>query len=107
MPSYGIANAMKDWDSGISLSAGGIIWNAAFIAGLVTIMAAGELLTVIAALLWSLTGLLHAPAFVAWGIGLTGGLVGLWLCWRLYRSAYRGECDLAAAERAAAAAGHN
>lgn len=98
---------MKETNAGIGVPSGGIIWKAALIAALVTILAAGELLTVIAALLWSLTGLLHAPAGVAWGIGLIGALVGLWLCWRLYRSAYRGECELAAAKRAIGGAGHH
>lgn len=69
------------------------------IAALVTILAAGELMTVNAALLWSVTGLLHAPAAVAWGLGFIGALAGLWLCWRLFCSAYRAECACDAADR--------
>lgn len=89
---------MNHVDGKFDRPAAGIVWNAAVIAALVTILAAGELVTVHAALLWSVTGLLHAPAAVAWGLGVLGALAGLWLCWRLFCSAYRAECACDAAD---------
>ncbi|NBC34799.1 MAG: hypothetical protein GVY13_19175 [Alphaproteobacteria bacterium] len=83
---------MDPIDGQLDRPAAGIVWNAAVIATLVTILAAGELVTVNAALLWSVTGLLHAPAAVTWALGFLGLVVGLWLCARLFRSAYRAEC---------------